>query len=61
MAVALFDGFRRSRARRRGLPLPAPFDVTKLMPITLVVIAIMATLSVLLLFADIVNPIRLNQ
>jgi membrane-associated protease RseP (regulator of RpoE activity) len=61
MAVALFDGFRRSRARRRGLPLPAPFDVTKLMPITLAVIAIMATLSVLLLFADIVNPIRLNQ
>lgn len=61
MAVALFDGYRRSRARRRGLPEPAPFDVTKLMPITVVVIAVLATLSILLLFADIVNPIRLNQ
>lgn len=61
MAVALFDGYRRSRARRRGLPPPAPFDVTRLMPITLVVIAALATLSILLLFADIVNPIRLNQ
>ena len=61
MAVALSDGFRRARARRRGLPQPAPFDVTKLTPITVAVIAIMATLSVLLLFADLVNPIRLNQ
>jgi hypothetical protein len=61
MAVALFDGYRRSRAKRRGLPPPPPFDVTKLMPITLVVIAVLATLSILLLFADIVNPIRLNQ
>ena len=61
MAVALFDGYRRSRARRRGVPPPPPFDVMKLMPITLVVIAVLATLSILLLFADIVNPIRLNQ
>jgi len=61
MAVALFDGYRRSRAKRRGVPPPPPFDVTKLMPITLVVIAVLATLSILLLFADIVNPIRLNQ
>jgi membrane-associated protease RseP (regulator of RpoE activity) len=61
MAVALFDGFRRARARRAGLPEPAPFDLTKLMPITLAVIALMATLSVLLLFADLINPIRLNQ
>ena len=61
MAVALLDAFRGARARRRGLPPPPPFDVTKLMPITLAVIAVLASLSVLLLFADIVNPLRLNQ
>lgn len=61
MAVALFDGYRHNRAKRRGLPPPPPFDVTKLMPITLAVIAVLASLSLLLLFADIVNPLRLNQ
>ena len=61
MAVAIFDGYRSARARRKGLPVPTPFDVTKLMPITLVVIAILASLSLLLLFADIVNPLTLNQ
>ena len=61
MAVALFDGYRSRRARRRGLPPPAPFDVTKLMPITLAVISVLAALSLLLLFADIVNPLQLNQ
>jgi membrane-associated protease RseP (regulator of RpoE activity) len=61
MAVAIFDGIRGARARRRGLPVPAPFDVTKLMPITFVVIAVLGLLSLLLLFADIVNPLRLNQ
>ena len=61
MAVALFDGFRSARARRKGAPAPSPFDVTRLMPITFIVIALLATLSLLLLFADIVNPLRLNQ
>ena len=61
MAVALLDGYRRARARRKGLPPPPPFDVTRLMPITLVVIGLLAILSLLLLFADIVNPLRLNQ
>ena len=61
MAVAIFDGYRSTRARRKGLPAPTPFDVTKLMPITLVVIAVLASLSLLLLFADIVNPLTLNQ
>jgi membrane-associated protease RseP (regulator of RpoE activity) len=61
MAVALLDGFRGFRARRKGLPPPPPFDVTRLLPFTFVVIALLASLSLLLLFADIVNPLRLNQ
>jgi hypothetical protein len=47
-------------ARRRGKPLPEPYDVVKLVPLTLAVIVVMATLSLLLLAADIINPLRIN-
>jgi len=60
MAVAVADGVRNFLARRRGLIKPAPFDVERLAPITMVVFIFMATLSLLLLTADIFNPIRLN-
>jgi hypothetical protein len=42
------------------MPKPAPFDVERLAPITMVVFIFMAGLSLLLLTADIFNPIRLN-
>ena len=60
MAVALADGLRNFLARRRGLPKPAPFDVERLTPITMAVFVLMAGLSILLLAADIFNPIRMN-
>ena len=60
MAVALFEGARRSSARRRGKPDPGPVDVEKLTPITMAVFVALAFLTVLLLFADIFNPINLN-
>jgi len=60
MAVAIADGVRNFLARRRGLAKPEPFDVERLTPITMVVFLIMAALSVLLLTADILNPIRMN-
>ena len=60
MAVAIADGVRNFLARRQGFSKPAPFDVEKLAPITMVVFIFMASLSLLLLTADIVNPIRLN-
>ena len=60
MAVAVADGFRNARAKRKGLAKPAPFDVERLTPITMVVFVLMASLSLLLLTADILNPIRLN-
>jgi len=60
MAVAIADGVRNFLARRRGLSKPAPFDVERLAPITMVVFIFMASLSLLLLTADIFNPIRLN-
>jgi membrane-associated protease RseP (regulator of RpoE activity) len=60
MAVAIADGVRNSRAKAKGLAKPAPFDVERLTPITMVVFVVMAFLSLLLLTADILNPIRLN-
>ena len=60
MAVAIADGIRNFWAKRRGLPKPAPIDVERLTPITLVVFVFMAALSIILLAADIFNPIRLN-
>jgi len=60
MAVAVADGIRNLNAKRKGMPKPAPFDVERLAPITMVVFIFMAGLSLLLLTADIFNPIRLN-
>ena len=60
MAVAIVDWVRNFLARRRGLAKPAPFDVERLTPITMVVFVLMAALSILLLAADIFNPIKMN-
>ena len=60
MAVAIADGVRNTRAKAKGLAKPAPFDVERLTPITMVVFVLMASLSLLLLTADILNPVRLN-
>jgi len=60
MAVAITDEFRAFIARLRGRARPAAIDVTLLTPITMVVFVILAALTVLLLIADIVNPVVLN-
>ncbi len=60
MAVAIADEIRAFFARLRGRPRPAAIDVTLLTPITMVVFVILAALTVLLLVADIVNPVVLN-
>jgi hypothetical protein len=60
MAVAIADEVRAFIARRRGRPRPRAIDVTLLAPVTMVVFVILAALTVLLLVADIVNPVVLN-
>ena len=60
MAVAIADEFRAFFARLRGRPRPAGIDVNVLTPITLGVFAVLAVLTVILLIADIFNPISLN-
>ena len=60
MAVAVVDGVRRTRARRAGRPQPDPIDLEKLMPITVVVFVFLVGLSLMLLAADIFNPVHFN-
>ena len=60
MAVAIADEIRAFFARLRGRPRPAAIDVTILTPVTMVVFVLLAALTLLLLFADIVNPVNLN-
>ena len=60
MAVAIADEIRAFIARLRGRARPVAIDVTLLTPITMVVFVILAALTVLLLIADIVNPVILN-
>ena len=60
MAVAIADAVRYKYARIRGREKPAPIDINRLTPITIVVFAVLVALTVLLLIADIVNPVNLN-
>lgn len=62
LAVLGFEQARDRLRRLRGYRGPLQrVDLMKLMPATYAVVAFMIALSVLILSADIVNPIRLNQ
>ena len=60
MAVAIADEFRALIARARKKPRPAGIDVNVLTPITMAVFVVLAALTVVLLVADIINPISLG-
>ncbi|UFU05191.1 M50 family metallopeptidase [Ruania halotolerans] len=59
IAGALFEGIRRRFAALTGRQDPGPADTAKLMPLTYVVVVVLAGMSILLAIADIVNPITL--
>ncbi|PRX95524.1 M50 family metallopeptidase [Allonocardiopsis opalescens] len=61
IAGALWESVRRWTARLFRRPDPGPFDVAKLMPVAYVVAIVFIAFSLLVLVADIVNPIRLVQ
>jgi len=60
MAVAIADEVRALFARIRKKPRPAGIDVNVMTPITMAVFGVLAILTVILLVADIINPISLN-
>ncbi|MWV50371.1 PDZ domain-containing protein [Rathayibacter sp. VKM Ac-2803] len=59
IAGALWEGLRRRVAKLFGKRDPGPFDIARLLPLTYVVVIILGGMSALLIYADIVNPIRL--
>jgi membrane-associated protease RseP (regulator of RpoE activity) len=60
IAGALWEAVRRHTARVFRRPDPGPFDVAKLMPIAYVVAGIFVSFTLLVLIADVVNPVKLS-
>jgi membrane-associated protease RseP (regulator of RpoE activity) len=59
VAVGLYEGAKRRLYKVLGKKDPGPVNASSLIPVTLVVVAILGGMSLLLMYADIVNPIRL--
>ncbi|MFM6974039.1 MAG: M50 family metallopeptidase [Agromyces sp.] len=59
IAAAAWEAIRRQFAWWFKRPDPGPVDVAKLVPLTFVVFAVLLSMSTLLIWADIVNPISL--
>jgi len=59
IAGALWEGVKRGWARLRGRPMPPPVDVAKALPLAYAAAILLVGMAVLLLYADIVNPVRL--
>ncbi|MEU7569437.1 M50 family metallopeptidase [Streptomyces fradiae] len=60
IAGALWESVRRNLARLLRRPDPGPFDVAKLMPVAYVVAGLFVCFTVLVLLADIVNPVKIS-
>ena len=54
---AIWEALRRRLAKLFKRPDPGPVDMAKLVPLTLVIVAILGASSALLIYADIVNPV----
>jgi membrane-associated protease RseP (regulator of RpoE activity) len=59
-AGALWEGLKRWVARLRGRPNPGYVDVAKALPVAYAVSVALIGMSVLLIYADLVNPIKLG-
>ena len=60
VAGAIYEGLRRSFAKLRRKPDPGPADTSKMLPFAYSVAILLIGLSMLLLYVDVVNPIRLG-
>ena len=60
IAGALWEAIRRGIAKLRGQPDPGHVDVAKMLPVAYAVGALLMLMSVILIYADIVNPVRLS-
>ncbi|WP_433334087.1 M50 family metallopeptidase [Spirillospora sp. CA-294931] len=60
MAGALLEALKKGFARLTGRPDPGYVDVAKALPVTYVMAAVLIVMGGLLIYADLVNPIRFN-
>jgi len=60
IAGALYEAARRGIARLRGRPDPGYVDVAKLLPLAYAVAMVLVVMGVLLVYTDLVNPVRLQ-
>ncbi|MEY2227377.1 RIP metalloprotease [Streptomyces sp. BF23-19] len=60
IAGALWESVRRTVARVFRRPDPGPFDVAKLMPVAYVVAGLFICFTLLVMVADVVNPIKIT-
>lgn len=60
IAGALWEELRRRVARWRGRPDPGYVDVARMLPVAYVVGGLLMIMGVVLIYADIVNPVRLS-
>lgn len=60
VAGALYEGGRRRYARWQGQPDPGPVDVARMLPVAYGVALVLISMSVIILWADLVKPIRLG-
>ncbi len=60
VAGALWEGLKRTVARVRRRPDPGYVDVAKALPLAYGVASVLIVMSVLLMYADVVNPVRLH-
>jgi membrane-associated protease RseP (regulator of RpoE activity) len=61
VAVVIYERIRAWLARLRGKPDPGLVDMTKLIPVSFGVFAVLIGFSLLLILADLVNPINILQ
>ncbi len=60
IAGALWEGARRQGARLLRRPDPGPVDIARALPVAYAVASVLIVMSVLLIYADIVKPVRLT-
>ena len=56
---ALWEGVKKAWAKVRGLPMPGPVDTARALPVAYGVALVLLGMTALLIYADIVRPIRL--
>jgi len=60
LAILGFEEARSRAYRRAGRPDPGRVDLLKIMPVTYAVVFVFASLSLLLIYAGVVNPIQIQ-